>query len=70
MIWAHAPSFKTMFRVGVDCRYTSYLPNERDLTIGANFLLVHYKEDVLYVDIRQLGEVASVKMMKIWEKQF
>ena len=69
MIWVQVPSCKRMVRAGVDCRYISHLPNERETTIGAPFLRMHYKEGVLYVDIKQLGVVVSVNIMKVWETQ-
>ena len=33
------------------------------------FICSHYKEGVLYVDIKQLGVVVSVNIMKVWETQ-
>ena len=59
-----------MYRVDVDCRYIWHLLNERYMTIEGIILQIFYKEGVLYVDLKQLGVVTSVKMMYVWEIQF
>ena len=59
-----------MAREEVDCQYIRHLLNKRDMTIGSIFLRILFKEGVPYVDSKQLGVVASVKMMYVLENHF